>query len=107
MKTGQSPDGPLTLVRDKAGRKAAGSYYTPDTIVREIVRETIGPLVDRKLAAAGRARREGDLLEDLLDFRVLDPAMGCGYFLLAAADFLTDGCIVSSPGTAAASPGRC
>ena len=82
-------DRPLVLVRDKAGRKAAGSYYTPDAIVRMIVQETIGPLVDRKLAAAGESGYAGDLFDDLLDFRVLDPAMGCGYFLLAAAEFLT------------------
>ena len=33
--------------------------------------------------------KAADLLEQLLDFRVLDPAMGSGYFLLAAAEFIT------------------
>jgi hypothetical protein len=88
-KAGANGDRPLVLVRDQAVRKAAGSYYTPEPIVRQIVQETIGPLLDRKLAAASGAGSEGDLLEELLDFRVLDPAMGCGYFLLAAADFLS------------------
>ena len=54
-KSGQSPGEsipmPLDLVHNKAGRKAAGSYYTPEPIVRQIVEHTIGPLLDRKLAA--------------------------------------------------------
>ncbi len=31
-----------------------------------------------------------DRVEDLFEFRVLDPAMGSGYFLVAAVDFITD-----------------
>jgi hypothetical protein len=77
----------LDLVQNKAGRKAAGSYYTPEPIVRQIVEHTVGPMLDRKFAAV--AAPGGNILEDLLDFRVLDPAMGSGYFLLTAADFIT------------------
>ncbi len=62
--------------------------------MREIVAHTIGPMMDRKLAAIGRASDSRaaapcEIVEKLLDFRVLDPAMGSGYFLLAAADFIT------------------
>jgi type I restriction-modification system DNA methylase subunit len=35
----------LVLKTDKTERKATGTYYTPDYIVRYIVEQTIGPLV--------------------------------------------------------------
>ena len=50
--------------------------------------------MDRKLQATRRRWEEGglptdaEMLDELLDFRVLDPAVGSGYFLLSAADFL-------------------
>ncbi len=84
----------LALVGDNVGRKRAGSYYTPEPIVRRIVAAAVGPAIDRKLQAARRRWEEcgrpanSQLLAELLDFRVLNPAVGSGYFLLAAADFL-------------------
>ena len=39
------------LSNDKAERKASGSYYTPDPIVRYIVENTVGPVIDKKLEA--------------------------------------------------------
>ncbi len=79
----------LDLLHNKAGRKAAGSYYTPEPIVRQIVEHTIGPMLDRKFSTVAAAVASENILEHLLDFRVLDPAMGSGYFLLTAADFIT------------------
>ena len=38
--------GDIYLTNDKSERKATGSYYTPDYIVRYIVENTIGPLID-------------------------------------------------------------
>ncbi len=55
-----------------ASRKAAGVYYTPEAIVRVIVRATLG----RQLA------------RETTDVTVLDPACGSGAFLLAAFDGL-------------------
>ena len=91
-----SPQGRPILAGDRAGRKRAGSYYTPEPIVRRIVAGAVGPAIERKLQAV-RRRWEGgglpadaEMLAELLDFRVLDPAVGSGYFLLAAADFLAN-----------------
>ncbi|MCD6416145.1 MAG: N-6 DNA methylase, partial [Planctomycetes bacterium] len=39
--------GDLYLTNDKHERKATGSYYTPDYIVRYIVENTVGPQIDR------------------------------------------------------------
>ncbi len=83
----------IALVRDRRRRKASGSYYTPDAIVRHIVERTVGPALDRHLEALKTQFPVADgkaLLERLFDFRVLDPAMGCGYFLAAAVDFIAD-----------------
>ena len=40
-------EGDLYLVTDKGERKATGSYYTPDYIVKYIIENTLGPLVER------------------------------------------------------------
>jgi len=42
--------GEVYLENDKQERKATGSYYTPDYIVKYIVRHTVGPVLDRKFA---------------------------------------------------------
>ena len=38
----------MYLENDKRERKATGSYYTPDYIVKYIVQHTVGPVLDRK-----------------------------------------------------------
>ncbi len=43
--------GDVYLSNDKAERKASGAYYTPDPIVEYIVGQTVGPVLDEKLAA--------------------------------------------------------
>jgi hypothetical protein len=59
-----------------SGRKGSGSFYTPRALVRDLVRHTLGPLVEGKSAAA---------IEQL---RVLDPACGSAHFLVEAMRFL-------------------
>ncbi|MFP4029263.1 MAG: Eco57I restriction-modification methylase domain-containing protein [Candidatus Brocadiia bacterium] len=65
--------GDLYLTNDKSERKATGSYYTPDYIVRYIVENTIGPQIDRierEHALAGEIQSdEGDRRgwDELLD----------------------------------------
>lgn len=39
------------LENDRSERKATGSYYTPDYIVKYIVQNTVGPVLDQKLEA--------------------------------------------------------
>ncbi len=85
-------------------RKSSGSYYTPDYIVRHIVENTLGPLVrgERRPKAApapglmkgaegvgGESGEARPLTSDeILELKVLDPAMGSGHFLLAATEYL-------------------
>ena len=121
--------GEIHLSNDKAQRKASGSYYTPDPIVKYIVEQAVGPVLAEKLEALRpefrKVRKTFDnelqksraypsqevkngtldhrewaglktyqahrqLVERLFDFRVLDPAMGSGHFLVEAVDFITD-----------------
>ena len=116
--------GDAYLENDKRERKATGSYYTPDYIVKYIVQHTVGPVLDRsfkalaprlraaqkgyrdyeKLAAA-RAKSSGkvesaavywnnndmqQLVDDCLNIRVLDPAMGSGHFLVEVVDYVSN-----------------
>ncbi len=95
-------DGAGVVVRPNAlARKDSGSYYTPESLVRLIIRETLGPKVEDALAGFRRAARDGaerdaaalaeaDAASRLLDLRVCDPAMGSGHFLVSLVDYLTD-----------------
>lgn len=68
--------GPLTLARTSCERKSTGSFYTPRAITEFLVRRTLQPLVECRSA------------DQILQLRVLDPAMGSGAFLVAACRFL-------------------
>ena len=61
-------------------RKLTGSYYTPPTLVGELVRSTLDPVISQTLAAHPEDPRAA-----ILNLRVVDPACGSGHFLLAAA----------------------
>jgi hypothetical protein len=112
------------LENDKQERKATGSYYTPDYIVKYIVQHTVGPVLERKLKSCEDrlAKAQGEyrdyvklvaarntsfgkdesprafwdkpdmlqLVDDCLNLRVLDPAMGSGHFLVEAVDFISN-----------------
>ena len=125
--------GEVYLKNDKQERKATGSYYTPDYIVKYIVRHTVGPVLDRKFkdcearlhkaqkgyrdyAKLVEARRKSltpspspsrrgeqdspltywntaemqQLVDDCLNVRVLDPAMGSGHFLVEVVDYVSN-----------------
>ena len=114
--------GAAYLENDKHERKATGSYYTPDHIVKYIVEHAVGPVLEEKFekvrpllrkAQTDRAaffkqqeafRKQGmrpkpdaqadlvgrDVVDELFDIKVLDPAMGSGHFLVEAVDFITD-----------------
>ena len=66
----------VQLTKDKSKRKASGSYYTSEAIVRSMVENTLGPLCERKT------------FEEILRLKVLDPAMGSGHFLIGVIDYL-------------------
>jgi len=114
--------GDVYLENDRRERKATGSYYTPDYIVKYIVEHTVGPVLDEKFEGlrsgfreaqriyrdalrrdeafrkqgmpAGNAAKvainQSQLVDQLFDLRVLDPAMGSGHFLVEAVDFICD-----------------
>ncbi len=109
--------GQVQRCRDKAGRSANGSFYTPLPIVKTIVEQTVGPVLDAKLAAlrprfaeacrtfqrelqqapadaleqvpAADGELSDELFDELFEFRTLDPAMGSGHFLAEAVDFIS------------------
>jgi hypothetical protein len=71
-------------LRTGLGRKATGSYYTPDAFVRFLVEKTLGPQV------AERSPVNDPQPLALLALKVLDPAMGSGHFLVGACRYLGD-----------------
>jgi len=82
--------GRVYLVTDRGERKATGSYYTPDYIVKYIVEQTLEPLLDETFArwADRKGVAEEDLVDDILSLDVLDPAMGSGHFLVEATEHI-------------------
>ena len=86
------PAGQVYLVTDKGERKATGSYYTPDYIVQYIVEQTVGPVLAERTARFrkpdGKITDEAGLAQAILEINCLDPAMGSGHFLVAAAEYI-------------------
>ena len=81
--------GCLYLVTDKGERKATGSFYTPEYIVKHLVKNTLAPLIDPMMEEAIWSEDlRKDLLKKLLSIKVLDPAMGSGHFLVEATDYI-------------------
>lgn len=61
-------------------RKLSGSYYTPDSLVQALLDSALEPVI-----ASKRAERPDDEAAAILSISVIDPAVGSGHFLLAAA----------------------
>lgn len=61
-------------------RKLSGSYYTPDSLVQELIKSALEPVMERAIRDRPENPRQA-----LLDLRIIDPACGSGHFLLAAA----------------------
>ncbi len=81
--------GGLYLVTDKGERKATGSFYTPEYIVKHMVKNTLAPLINPMMEEAIWSEDlRKDLLKKLLSLKVLDPAMGSGHFLVEATDYI-------------------
>ena len=75
------PKTPFKLISGTE-RKTTGSYYTPSSLVFELIESALVPVVRERLAAA---KTTADREAALLGIRVCDPAAGSGHFLLAAA----------------------
>lgn len=69
--------GGLFFTPDNSERKATGSYYTPEYLVRHLVEEALGPIYS-------------DLnSKKILEVSVCDPSMGSGHFLVSTLNVLT------------------
>lgn len=66
-------------------RKLTGSYYTPDSLVQELIKSALDPVIEQRLA-----EQSANPTEALLAIRVIDPACGSGHFLLAGARRLAE-----------------
>ncbi len=80
--------GRYTLESHLLEKKSSGSYYTPRELVQLVIRETLVPVVEARLKAAGEDRKAQE--EALLSLKVLDPAMGSGAFLISALEYLAE-----------------
>lgn len=71
-------------------RKLSGSYYTPQPLVQEMLRQSLLPLVEH-------ARGEAAPVDALLSLRICDPSCGAGYFLVAASQHLASALVGLAP----------
>ena len=71
-----SAAGPVILTRARDTRQSSGTFYTPRTVTAAVVRRTLEPLVRNRTT------------QQILQLRVLDPAMGSGAFLVATCRYL-------------------
>lgn len=61
-------------------RKLTGSYYTPDSLVQELIKSALDPVLEDTIR-----KHPDDPVKALLALAVCDPACGSGHFLLAAS----------------------
>ncbi len=66
-------------------RKLTGSYYTPPSLVSEIIRSTLEPVIQQAIVSS-----PDNASAAILALKVIDPACGSGHFLLAAARRLAE-----------------
>ena len=108
--------GQIYFADDKGERKSSGSYYTPEDVVQYIVSQTVllklqeysPPLesfltqIQSELVVTANIEEQkqleyyadskivGIIERNMLNLRVLDPAMGSGHFLVAAGQVMTN-----------------
>lgn len=66
-------------------RKLTGSYYTPDSLVQELIKSALEPVIEQTVQA-----NPEQPVDALLSLTICDPACGSGHFLLSAARRLAD-----------------
>jgi hypothetical protein len=69
-------------------KKAGGVYYTPTHIVRYIVQNSVGELLETKTFA--QASGSDKRVKNAQPIRIVDPACGSGSFLIEAYQYLLD-----------------
>lgn len=77
------PDAAAFELASAAGseRKTTGSYYTPTSLISDLLDSALEPVLAE--AVAGKSRDDAE--RAILELRVVDPAVGSGHFLVAAA----------------------
>lgn len=73
----------VALLNDRGERKATGSYYTPDYVVKYIVEATVDPMLRE---AVEGTRSDEEKVDAVLAVNVLDPSMGSGHFLVEVTE---------------------
>jgi hypothetical protein len=68
----------------KQKRHALGAHFTSEPDIQKVIRPTIVKPWREKIAQASKLTELRDLADELLRFRVLDPACGSGNFLYVA-----------------------
>lgn len=66
-------------------RKTTGSFYTPDSLVQELIKSALDPVIEARLKESPERP-----IDALLSITVCDPSCGSGHFLLAAARRLAE-----------------
>ena len=66
----------LTLRNKKGERKSSGSYFTPESLVDHIGKETLNPVLESCQKNPSK----------ILALKIVDPAMGSGHFLVKVVD---------------------
>jgi hypothetical protein len=93
-------DGRLALKNQNGQNHRHGIFYTPDWIVRYLLRETLMPLLGEieaseevRCALAAKSdekRRDNSFALGVLRLNLVDPAMGSGHFLVRATEWLAE-----------------
>ncbi|WP_136219043.1 Eco57I restriction-modification methylase domain-containing protein [Massilia sp. Mn16-1_5] len=66
-------------------RKLTGSYYTPDSLVQQLIQSSLEPVIGQTVKTHPQCP-----VDALLALTICDPACGSGHFLLSAARRLAD-----------------
>ena len=82
-------EGEPYITSPKGGRKTSGSYYTPSFVVRRLIANALSPTLEEHLAHV-QTLPSDQQWQAMLDFKVVDPAMGSGHFLVDALDTIAD-----------------
>ena len=72
----------ISLATKGNARKTTGSYYTPDSLVQELIKSALEPVI----ADTVRAHPERPV-ESLLQLTICDPACGTCGFLVAEGEY--------------------
>lgn len=66
-------------------RKTTGSFYTPDSLVQELIKSALDPVIEARLKENPERP-----IDALLSITVCDPSCGSGHFLLSASRRLAE-----------------